>query len=82
MFGRDGELKKLNDDRNNPNLPRFVRRQADEAHHKIVEQMKDRRLMDMRLELIRATRAGDLEAINKIEKRIRAYTGEDRETGL
>lgn len=81
MYGRAGELTRLNKDRNNPSLSRFQRKMADEAHSKIVEQMKDKRLMRMREQLIRATRAGDLEAANKIQLRMRDYLGESPETG-
>ncbi len=82
MHGRDGELAQLNKDRNDSSLSKFVRSQADKAHNKISEQMKDQKLMRMRLELINAARAQDNVAQDKIQKRMRAYTKEDRETGL
>lgn len=81
MYTRAGELAKLNRDRNNPDLPKFVRLQADRAHAKITEQLKDRKLNEFRERLIRATRAGDQKEARKIELQIRDYTGEDRETG-
>lgn len=82
MYGRDGELAQLNKDRNDSSLSKFVRSQADKAYNKISEQMKDQKLMRMRLELINAARAQDNVAQDKIQKRMRAYTKEDRETGL
>ncbi len=81
MFGRAGELEKLNKDRNNPRLSKFVRQQADTAYAKIVAQMKDKKLMAMRERLIGATRAGDQAVARKIELEMRAHTGEDMETG-
>lgn len=81
MFGRAGDLKKLNDDRNNPLLSNVQRQQADKAHTKIVEQLKDKKLMRMRERLIRATRADDQEAAMKIQLQMRDYLGEEKETG-
>lgn len=81
MYGRTGDLEKLNRDRNNPSLSKFVRAQADEAHTKIVSQMKDRKLMGMRLRLIKATQTGDLNEANKIQISMKAYLKEDREVG-
>jgi hypothetical protein len=81
MYGRAGELARLNNDRNDPKLSKFVRQQADKAHQKIVNQLKDRKLMGLRERLIRATQAGDQYEARKIETEMRAYTGEDRETG-
>ena len=81
MHGRAGELKKLYEDMHNPDLPAIVRERADRAMQKIREQMKDKRLMEMREQLIRATRAGDSAAARRIELRMREHSGEDRETG-
>lgn len=82
MYGRAGELDRLNRDRNDPKLPKFVRQQADKAHAKIVEQLKDKKLMRMRERLIKATQAGDQHETDKIQKQMREYTGEDKETGV
>lgn len=82
MYGRAGTLLKLNKDRNNPNLSKFERLQADKAHQKIVNQMKDKKLMRMRLRLINATRAGDITESSKIEQQMKDYLKEDRETGV
>lgn len=81
MFGRAGELERLNSDRNNPELPPFTRLQADKAHAKIVAQMKDKKLMTMRERLINANLAGDVEEVKKIEVAMRTYTRQDQETG-
>ena len=81
MYGRAGDLKKLNADRNNSSLPKFVRKQADKAYYTIVEQIKDKKLMRLRLQLINATKAGDLKEASKIEQQMRSHVGEDRETG-
>lgn len=82
MYGREGDLAKLNAARNNPSLSRFQRRQADESHKAIVEQLKDKKLMGMRERLIRAARAGDDYESDKIQRQMRAYQGQDQETGL
>lgn len=81
MYGRAGDLAKLNRDRNNPLLPKIVRHRADKAHATIVAQLKDKRLMHMRERLINATRAGDQYEARKIEIAMRAHRNEDQETG-
>lgn len=81
MYGRAGDLAKLNKDRNNPDLPRITRLRADRAHAVIVEQLKDKKLMRMRERLINATRAGDPYEARKIQIAMRAYKKEDQETG-
>lgn len=82
MHGRAGELAKLNADRNNPVLTKFERSQADKAHRKITEQLKDKKLMSMRSRLIRAAQANDLVEQDKIARSMKAYQHEDQETGL
>lgn len=79
LYGRLTTLKKLTKDRDNPNLHPFVRLQADKAIEKIKSQIKDRPLMAMRERLIKATRAGDLHEVWKIENQIRAYEGKELE---
>lgn len=81
MYGRAGDLAKLNKDRNDTKLSPFVRKQADEAHAKIVEQLKDKKLMRLREQLIEATKAGDMDYAGKIQLQMREHTGEDKETG-
>lgn len=82
MYGRAGDLAKLNKDRNDPRLPNIVRLRADRAHATIVEQMKDKKLMRLREQLINAVLAGDQDAQIKIEVAMRAHTHQDQETGL
>jgi hypothetical protein len=82
MFGRDGELTKLNQVRNDPTKPIDERRRANKALEKIVDQMRDRTLMDMRIQLIKASKAGDETYIHRITQKMRAYQNEDMETGL
>lgn len=82
MYGREGDLIRLNNDRNNPALSKFERYMADKAHATIVKQIKDKPLMRLRSRLIGAVKAGDHTNIDKIEKLMRSHTGEDKETGL
>lgn len=82
MYGRNGDLAKLDKDRNDPRLSKFQRQQADKAHAEIVSQLKDRKLMSMRERLINAARANDLPAQAKIQAEMRAYLHQDQETGL
>lgn len=81
-YGRAGDLAKLNAVRNDPTKSKFVRNQADNSHRVIVEQLKDRKLMGLREQLIKAARAGDLEAQDRIARQMKAYSKEDQETGL
>lgn len=81
-YGREGQLENLNRVRNSPGKQKWVRRKADEAHTKIARQLKDRKLMAMRERLIKAARAGDALEQAKITQQMRAYEGQDRETGL
>lgn len=81
MYGRAGDLAKLNKDRNDVTLSNIVRRRADKAHATIVAQLKDKKLMRLRLRLINAVRAGDNYEAQKIEIAMRAHRGEDQETG-
>lgn len=82
MYGRAGDLLKLSRDRNNPNLPKYVRMQADKAHAQIVSQLKDKKLMRLRLQLINAAKANDMHVATKIEQQMRFHVKEDRETGV
>jgi len=82
MYGRGNELLRLNRDRNDYSLPRFVRNQADKAYKKIAAQLKDRKLMKLRWQLIKANKAHDIQYAGKIEVQMRIYQADDRETGL
>lgn len=81
MYGREADFKRLNEDRNNPKLSKIVRQRADKAYKKIAEQVKDKKLMRMREQLIRATQAADEPAQHKIQMQIRDYQKQDKETG-
>jgi len=81
MYGRTGDLERLNKDRNDFSLSRFVRQRADMAHCEITNQLKDKKLMSLREQLIRAARSHDPEAEQRIQRQMRQHTGEDKETG-
>lgn len=76
LFGRLTTLQKLDKVRNDPHKHKYRRMQADRAIKRIVAQLHDRALMRLRERLIRATVAGDLTAVWKIENQIRAYEGQ------
>ena len=82
MYGRDGELAKLNRERQDVLLPMQRRRAADRAYRKIANQLRDKKLMGMRMRLVGAARAGDAREQHKIQMQMRDYLGEDKETGL
>jgi hypothetical protein len=82
MHGWEGTLaahKKIRDD---PRQPRERRYAADKAIQKILAQLKDKKLVGMREQLVGAHKAGDEKAIISVTKQIRAHNGEDPETGL
>lgn len=81
MYGRETQLTKLNDQRNDTKLSKLTRLHADKAHSKITSQMKDKKLMSLRERLIKATIAGDTYETSKIQMCMRDYTRQDRETG-
>lgn len=70
------DLKRLDGVINDPLKSNSVRLRADRAKQCIIAQSKDRKLLDMREELIRATRAHDESTALKIEMRIKSYTKE------
>ena len=82
MYGRSKDLAELNKARNNPELNKFTRTLADKSHYKITQQLKDKKLMSLREQLIRAARARDQVAEDRIQKQMREYTQENKETGL
>lgn len=79
--GRQGELKRYNQERNDFNLPARRRSAANKAHAKIAGQLKDKPLMALRHRLLAAGHAKDDYEIAKITAQMRAYLKEDRETG-
>jgi hypothetical protein len=81
MYGRAGELVRLNKDRNDYTLSKIVRQRANEAYVKISHQLKDKKLMSLRLRLIRATKARDMTAAERIQLQMRDYLKQDMETG-
>lgn len=81
MYGRAGELVRLNKDRNDYTLSKIVRQRANEAYVKISHQLKDKKLMSLRLRLIRATKARDMDIAERIQLQMRDYLKQDRETG-
>jgi len=82
MHGRQTTLQKLNEDRNNPELGKFTRLQADKAYTKIIEQLKDKKLMALREQLIKASQSGDQNAVWKITNQMREHEGKQREDKL
>lgn len=82
MHGREGELYKLDQQRKDILLSKDHRQAADRAFKKIASQLADRKLMDMRMRLIGAARAGDELEQHKITRQMRDYLGEDQETGI
>lgn len=80
--GWEGTLEAHKRVRDDPRQPRERRQAADKAMHKILEQLKDKKFVGMREQLVGATRAGDEKAIISITKQIRTYKGEDTETGM
>ena len=81
MYGRTGELIRLNRDRNDYTLVKIVRQRANEAYVKIANQLKDKKLMSLRLRLIRATKARNMDIAERIQLQMRDYLKQDRETG-
>jgi len=81
MYGREKDLLQLNKDRNDHSLDKFVRTRADKAHSKITNQLKDKKLMSLREQLIRASKARDQSAEQRIQQQMREHTGESKETG-
>lgn len=71
---RDADLKHLKELFDNPLKPMHIRKAAYKSFNNILRQLKDKKLADMRLELIRATRAEDIRAVEMIEKRLTEYS--------
>ena len=71
---REGELKRLSEVFNNPLKSRHERRLAHDTFNKILRQVKDKKLTELRRRLIRAHQANDTEAAEKITDEIEAYS--------
>ena len=78
-WGRESDIIRLNNGRNNENLGPKTRKGHDRAHGKIQRQLRDRKYLHMRENLIQASRAGDLAEVEKLELRIRDHLNEPRE---
>lgn len=77
LFGRLTTLNRLKKVRDDFSKHPFHRQQADKAMSKIKLQLKDKRLNAMRERLIKATRAGDLHEVWKIENLIKHHEHEE-----
>ena len=71
---REGELKRLHEVFNNPLKSRHERRLAHDTFNKILRQVKDKHLTELRRRLIRAHQANDTEAAEKITDEIEVYS--------
>ena len=71
---REGELKRLHEVFNNPLKSRHERRLAHDTFNKILRQIKDKKLTELRRRLIRAHNAEDVDAAEKITEEIYEYS--------
>ena len=71
---REGELMRLNRVFNDPLKSRHERRLAHDTFNKILRQVKDKHLTELRRRLIRAHQAGDTDAAEKITDEIEDYS--------
>jgi hypothetical protein len=84
-YGREHDLNRLNRIRNNrtgKHIGPRTRLGADRSHTKITLQLRDRHLMMLRERLIKATAAGDLPEVGRIELCIRDYLREPKEVAV
>lgn len=79
LYGRQTTLSRLDEVRSDPTIDRFTRSRADKAYHEILGQLKDKKLMRLRERLIKATMAGDLHEVWKIENLMRSHEGKQQE---
>lgn len=75
---RDADFKHLRSVIANPKKPRGVKRAAHIAAKKIVSQMRDRKLTQMRHRLVKAARAHDEHVEWKLTNQIRDYLKQER----
>lgn len=71
---REGELKRLHEVFNNPLKSRHERRLAHDTFNKILRQVKDKHLTELRRRLIRAHNAEGVDAAEKITDEIDEYS--------
>lgn len=70
MSTRDDDLRKLAQIRDNRSLPVSERRAAAQAFEKVLEQSRNPELENLRIGLIKAKQANDIEWIQKYEEQI------------
>lgn len=70
---RDHDLADLNRRMNDPTKPMWVRQKAWRTFNKILSQVSDRTLVELRHRLIRANIANDVDAAERIELQIKDY---------
>ena len=75
MDNRKADLGELSRIFNNEGLPTEVRRRAYQSYQEIQRQLSNRPLMEARERLVKAHRAGDSEAVEKITNEIHARFG-------
>lgn len=71
---RDHDLAELSKRMNDPTKPMWVRKSAWRTFNKILSQVSDKKLVELRHRLIRANIASDVAAVAKIELQIKDYT--------
>lgn len=75
MDTRKDDLDQLYHTYNDKSLPTEVRRRAYQSYQEIQRQLSNRPLMEARERLVKAHRAGDSEAVEKITNEIHARFG-------
>lgn len=71
---RDHDLIALHKRFNDFSLPKLTRTRAWRSFNKILAQVRDKKLVEMRHRLVRAKLANDSDAADKIELQIEDYT--------
>lgn len=71
---REGDLTRLHKVFNDPLKSRHERRLAHDTFNKILRQLKDKKLTELRRRLIRAHNAEDVDAAEKITEEIYEYS--------
>jgi hypothetical protein len=82
MYAREGQLARLKRDMNNPKIYKFHRNLAHKKFRQIVAQMKDRKLMRLRWQLLNAHRNRDEKYVDKLVLQIRDYEKAEKDSGL
>ena len=71
---REGDLTRLHKVFNDPLKSRHERRLAHDTFNKILRQLKDKKLTELRRRLIRANIADDNDAVERITEEIHEYS--------